>query len=90
MAMVSPLLKPATGPATKAAPFFEMPMQLVTLVGGSGPSYPFIHDLKLPVATAGLGYPDTRAHAPNENIRIDDYFEGIKFIRELINEFAAE
>ncbi|MBU4226501.1 MAG: M20/M25/M40 family metallo-hydrolase, partial [Chloroflexi bacterium] len=46
---------------------YGAPMQLVPLVGGSGPNAPFIHDLGLPVATAGLGYPDTRAHAPNEN-----------------------
>ncbi|MBU2609900.1 MAG: M20/M25/M40 family metallo-hydrolase, partial [Chloroflexi bacterium] len=52
---------------------YGAPMQLVPLVGGSGPNAPFIHDLGLPVATAGLGYPDTRAHAPNENIRLDLY-----------------
>jgi hypothetical protein len=40
------------------------------MVEDPGPNYPFVHDLGLPVATAGLGYPDTRAHAPNENIRI--------------------
>src|SRR5690606_19792356 len=45
---------------------YEEPMQLVPMVGGSGPNHPFVHDLNLPVATAGLGYPDTRAHAPNE------------------------
>ena len=44
-----------------AEDIYEMPMQLVPLTGGSGPSYPFVHDLKLPVATAGLGYPGTRA-----------------------------
>ena len=67
---------------------FETPMQLVPLIGGSGPSYPFVHDLKLPVATAGLGYPDTRAHAPNENIRIDLYLKHARHMARIIEEFA--
>ncbi|MEZ4516900.1 MAG: M20/M25/M40 family metallo-hydrolase [Chloroflexota bacterium] len=42
------------------------------LIGGSGPNYPFINVLGLPVVSAGVGYPDGRAHAPNENIRVGD------------------
>ncbi|MBI5840789.1 MAG: M20/M25/M40 family metallo-hydrolase [Chloroflexi bacterium] len=67
---------------------FEMPMQLVPTVGGSGPNYPFVHDLNLPVATAGLGYPDTKAHAPNENIRIDLYLKHARHMARVIKEFA--
>ncbi len=67
---------------------YETPMQLVPMTGGSGPSYPFVHDLKLPVATAGLGYPDTRTHAPNENIRIDLYLKHARHMARIIQEFA--
>ena len=67
---------------------FEFPMELVPMIGGSGPSYPFVHDLGLPVATAGLGYPDTRAHAPNENIRLDLYLKHARHMARLIKEFA--
>jgi len=67
---------------------YEMPMQLVPLVGGSGPSHPFVHDLGLPVATAGLGYPDTKAHAPNENIRLDLYLKHARHMARVIKEFA--
>ena len=67
---------------------YEFPMELVPMVGGSGPSYPFVHDLGLPVATAGLGYPDTRAHAPNENIRIDLYLKHARHMARVIKEFA--
>ncbi len=67
---------------------FEVPMQLDPLTGGSGPSYPFVHDLGLPVATAGLGHPDGRAHAPNENIRIDLYLKHARHMARIINEFA--
>ncbi len=63
-------------------------MQVVPMVGGSGPSHPFIHHLGLPVVTAGIGYPGQLAHAPNENIRIDLYLKGAKHIARIINEFC--
>lgn len=74
--------------ARTAEDVYEMPMQLVPLVGGSGPSHPFVHDLGLPVATAGLGYPDTRAHAPNENIRVDLYLKHARHMARVLKEFA--
>jgi len=67
---------------------FEEPMQLVPITGGSGPNYPFVHDLGLPVATAGMGYPETRAHAPNENIRIDLYLKHARHMARVIKEFS--
>ena len=69
---------------------FEAKMELIPMCGGSGPSYPFVYDLKLPVATAGLGYPDTRAHAPNENIRIDLYYKHARHMARVLREFANQ
>jgi acetylornithine deacetylase/succinyl-diaminopimelate desuccinylase-like protein len=63
-------------------------MKLVPLSGGSGPNGPFVHDLGLPVATAGLGYPDGRAHAPNENIRLDLYLKHASHMARLMLEFG--
>jgi acetylornithine deacetylase/succinyl-diaminopimelate desuccinylase-like protein len=74
--------------AKVAEEVYEMPMQLVPLIGGSGPSHPFVHDLGLPVATAGLGYPDTKAHAPNENILVDLYLKHARHMARIIKEFA--
>lgn len=70
-----------------AEPVYERAMQRVPMVGGSGPSYPFIHLLKLPVATAGAGYPGTLAHSPNENIRLDLYLKHARHMARIINEF---
>ncbi|MBN2548954.1 MAG: M20/M25/M40 family metallo-hydrolase [Anaerolineales bacterium] len=72
-----------------AAPIYGQPMQLVPMVGGSGPSYPFIHNLKLPVVTAGAGYPGTLAHAPNENLRLDLYLKHAQHMTRLLQEFGA-
>ncbi|HUG33676.1 MAG TPA: M20/M25/M40 family metallo-hydrolase [Anaerolineales bacterium] len=67
---------------------YEFPMEIVPMIGGSGPNYPFVHDLGLSVATAGLGYPDSRAHAPNENIRLDLYLKHARHMARLLKEFA--
>ena len=67
---------------------YGVDMKIIPLSGGSGPNYPFVHDLGLPVATAGMGYPDSRSHAPNENIRIDLYLKHAKHMAYLIKAFA--
>jgi acetylornithine deacetylase/succinyl-diaminopimelate desuccinylase-like protein len=72
-----------------AEPVFGMPMQVVPMTGGSGPNHPFIHELGLPVATAGAGYPGTLAHAPNENIRLDLYLKHAKHMARILTEFGA-
>ncbi len=68
---------------------YGMPMTRVPMTGGSGPNHPFVHDLGLPVATAGLGYPGGLVHAPNENIRIDLYLKHARHMARVIEAFAA-
>jgi acetylornithine deacetylase/succinyl-diaminopimelate desuccinylase-like protein len=61
---------------------------IVPTMAGTGPLYPFIKTLGLPTADCGIGYPDARIHAPNENIRIEDYRKGTKAIAALLERFA--
>lgn len=74
--------------ARTAEPVYGKPMQLVPMVGGSGPNYPFIQYLHVPIATAGIAYPGTQGHAPNENVRLDLYLKGAKHIVRILKEFA--
>jgi len=67
---------------------YDAKMEIVPMIGGSGPNYPFVHDLGVPVVTMGLGYPDTKAHAPNENIRLDLYLQHAKHMVRVIKEFS--
>lgn len=67
---------------------YENKMEIVPMVGGSGPNHAFIHYLKVPVATQGVGYPGTQAHAPNENMRIDLYHKSARHVVRIIDEFA--
>lgn len=55
---------------------------------GSGPMYVLCQALGIPAVSAGCSWHDARAHAPNESIRLDDYIEGMSFVRELIDRFA--
>jgi acetylornithine deacetylase/succinyl-diaminopimelate desuccinylase-like protein len=71
-----------------AEPIYGHPMQIVPMTGGSGPNYAFKHYLNIPICTAGIGYPGSKTHAPNENILLDLYLKGAKHITRIINEFA--
>jgi acetylornithine deacetylase/succinyl-diaminopimelate desuccinylase-like protein len=71
-----------------ARPVYGQPMQIVPMIGGSGPNSFFIKYLKLPIVSAGIGYPGAKAHAPNENIRLDLYLKGAKHIARILKEFG--
>ena len=74
--------------ARTAEPVYGAPMKIVPMTGGSGPTHSFIHILGLPIATAGLGYADTRAHAPDENLRVDHYLKHSKHVVRILEAFA--
>jgi len=74
--------------ADTAEPVYGAPSQIVPMIGGSGPTHSFIHILGLPIATAGLGYADTRAHAPDENLRVDHYLKHSKHVVRILEAFA--
>jgi acetylornithine deacetylase/succinyl-diaminopimelate desuccinylase-like protein len=71
-----------------AEPVYGHKMQIVPMIGGSGPNYPFVHLLKLPVVTLGAGYPGSNVHAPNENIRLDLYVKHAKHVARIMQEFG--
>ena len=68
---------------------YDKPVVIRPMIGGSGPNHAFIHQLNLPIATSGVGYPGTQAHAPNENILIDLYILGAKHILRIMKNFAT-
>lgn len=60
------------------------------LMAGSGPMYPLSQALGIPaVSGVGVGHAQSRIHAPNENIRLTDYIQAVKYNGELIRLFAA-
>jgi len=67
---------------------YEWEPLIVPTAAGTGPLYPFVAALGLPTADIGIGYPETRIHAPDENIRIEDFRRGAKAIAALLGRFA--
>ncbi len=61
---------------------------IVPTMAGTGPLYPFVATLGLPTADIGIGYPEARIHAPDENIRIEDFRAGTKAIAALLQRFG--
>jgi len=53
-------------------------------MAGTQPLYPMMQLLGVPMASCGIGHPDARPHAPDENIRIDDFVLGTKHVAAII------
>jgi acetylornithine deacetylase/succinyl-diaminopimelate desuccinylase-like protein len=58
-------------------------------MAGTGPLYPFVDTLGLPTADCGVGYPESRIHAPDENIRLADFVRGAQHVAAILDRFAA-
>jgi len=82
----APIVKAAV--AAAQAVYGQEPV-VYPLMAFSGPMYPLTQALGIPAVVAGVGYPGSNLHAPNENVRLEDYFQGIRFVGELIRRFAA-
>lgn len=53
---------------------------------GSGPMYTVCRGM--PAVMAGVAHANSHLHAPNENIYVQDYLEGIRFVGELIQRYG--
>jgi acetylornithine deacetylase/succinyl-diaminopimelate desuccinylase-like protein len=57
---------------------------------GTGPMHPIAEGLGVPiVGPTGAGRPDSRFHAPNENVRLDDYIESVRLTVRILERFGA-
>jgi acetylornithine deacetylase/succinyl-diaminopimelate desuccinylase-like protein len=56
--------------------------------GGSSPRYAFQGPLNIPIVTAGVGYWDSRTHAPNEHIRLIDFQNAARQLARVLDGFA--
>jgi acetylornithine deacetylase/succinyl-diaminopimelate desuccinylase-like protein len=77
----SPFIDLVTGTAET---LYGRPMTIAPMSGGSGPMYPFVKHLGVPIANAGIGRPEGNAHAPNEHIHIEEFLRGAKHIARII------
>ncbi|MET1127801.1 MAG: M20/M25/M40 family metallo-hydrolase [Thermoproteota archaeon] len=67
---------------------YGMRPQLLPLSSGSGPYYYIANYVGTPLTGAGVGYYESRTHAPNENIRLEDFVKSMKHVALTMIEFA--
>jgi len=85
----TPVELPVVDVAKKAAEtVYGKPPVIASTQGGSGPMHPFKQYLNLPIVAFGVGYWGSSNHAPNENIRLEDYRAGIKMVMEFVDRLA--
>ena len=56
----------------------------------TGPMHPVVADLGIPtVLPVGVGRPDNRVHAPNENIHVEDYINTVRLMCRVWERFGG-
>jgi acetylornithine deacetylase/succinyl-diaminopimelate desuccinylase-like protein len=74
--------------ADAAREVYKKDMQIIPMIGGSGPNAIFTHTLGVPIASSGIGDPASQAHAPNESIRLDLYLLGCQHMIHILKNFG--
>jgi acetylornithine deacetylase/succinyl-diaminopimelate desuccinylase-like protein len=54
----------------------------------SGPLNDICGELHIPSVAFGVGHAGSRDHAPNENIRVSDYYEGVRCMAEFMDRYG--
>ncbi|MBI1800819.1 MAG: M20/M25/M40 family metallo-hydrolase [Chloroflexi bacterium] len=74
--------------ADTALEVYDQEMSISPMAGGSGPNHAFVHYLHVPIGSAGVSYPGSQVHAPNENMRLDLFVKGAQHTAHIIQRFA--
>lgn len=95
LAREAPARTPLTAPfvqvvARAAQAVYGRPPGIRPSSPGTGPMAPVVEFLGVSVADTGVGYPDSRTHAPNEHIRIQDFAQGMKHLAAILYYLGQE
>jgi acetylornithine deacetylase/succinyl-diaminopimelate desuccinylase-like protein len=87
----SPLDTPLLGALIRSARrVYGQEPRVLPRIAGTGPMAQLCRAAGVPaVGGAGVGYAESRTHAPDENIALDDFMLGIQHVAALLAEFAA-
>jgi acetylornithine deacetylase/succinyl-diaminopimelate desuccinylase-like protein len=59
-------------------------------IGGSGPTSLFATELGIPtIMTGNVANAGSRIHSPNESIKVDDYFEAVRYFVRFFERYAS-
>lgn len=74
--------------AKTAEKVYDKKAVIYPISAGSGPMHLFRNFLGYSVVSVGCSHPEANTHAPNENLKIESFVKGTKFIATLIIDFA--
>jgi acetylornithine deacetylase/succinyl-diaminopimelate desuccinylase-like protein len=66
---------------------YEEPPVILRNLAGSSPMYKMLKNTNIPAVQIGVANTQSSYHAPNENIFLDDYIQGIKVTAAVIKNF---
>jgi len=94
LASFLPIKTPVTDPFVQvildaAATVYDQPLVVQPTSPGSGPRSVFAGWTDMPIVGLGVANIGSQVHAPNENVVIEDYRQGIKHIAAIIQNFGA-
>lgn len=61
---------------------------LMPMSPGTGPMYVLCQSIGVPAVSVGVGNFQSNNHAPNENVLVEDYIQGIKHIAAIMEDFS--
>jgi acetylornithine deacetylase/succinyl-diaminopimelate desuccinylase-like protein len=86
----TPVDSPVVGTAAEAWRSLGTEPVVYPTIGGSGPTALFTEGLGIPtIMTGAVANTNSRIHAPNESVRLDDYFEAVSYFAEFLRRFGA-
>lgn len=62
-------------------------VSVLPTTAGTGPMHQFFEALEVPIASFGIGNPNSRDHAGDENVNLADYYTHTEMIEELIKSY---
>jgi acetylornithine deacetylase/succinyl-diaminopimelate desuccinylase-like protein len=75
--------------AETAEEVYGVPPVVLPTQAGTGPMHAVCAPYHMPAVGMGVGHSGGNAHGPNENIRLDDYIQGIKHVALLLERLAG-
>jgi acetylornithine deacetylase/succinyl-diaminopimelate desuccinylase-like protein len=79
----------ATAVVETARELYGLEPLVLPNMAGTGPQYLLCAQFGVPAVGTGVGNADSNNHAPNENIVVDDYIQGIKHMAWVFHHFAT-
>jgi len=83
----SPLVRAAQAVAEEA---FARPAVIIPNGGGTAPMWLVSHRHQLANVTLGMSHTGSGAHAPNEHIRLDNYWKALRATAQLYQRYAGQ